>query len=343
MRAEREPDLATFIRRAGGLLAGDPVLHTVICVVVEVGARQPDLFPGAAWITVADGDQVVGAAIRTPPFPVALTPMPDPALDALADLVAAELPDAAGVTGPRPYADRLATRWQARTGKAVREGRAMRLFRLDQAIPPASAPGRLRNAADLPERHGLFADWALAFARAVGEPVAERSDVVPRLRRLIDRGGLWVWCADGEPVGCASISLPASGAARIAMVYTPPELRGRGYASNCVAAASQRVLDAGLTPVLFTDLANPTSNKIYQRMGYRAVADAAEYHFSPARPPAAGTPAARIPAAATPARPDAAGPGATEPHASGPHARGPDATRPGAAVPAGLPHPAHAQ
>jgi len=309
MRAEREPDLATFIRRAGGLLAGDPVLHTVICVVVEAGSRQPDLFPGAAWITVTDGDEVVGASMRTPPFPVALTPMPEPALDALADLVAAELPDAAGVTGPRPYADELATRWQARTGGAVREGRAMRLFRLDQVVPPATAPGRLRNAADLPERLELFADWVRAFARAVGEPAGDRAEQAQRLQRMIGRGGLWVWCVDGEPVSCASASRPAYGTARIATVYTPPELRGRGYASNCVAAATQRVLDAGLTPVLFTDLANPTSNKIYQQMGYRAVADVAEYHFSPAR--------------------------------SGPV--GPDAARPGTAGPAGLPHPAQAR
>jgi predicted GNAT family acetyltransferase len=246
--------------------------------------------------------------MRTPPFPVVLTPMPDPALDALADLVAAELPDAAGVTGPRPYADRLATRWQARTGGAVREGRAMRLFRLDQVTPPATAPGRLCNAADLPEWHGLFADWALAFARDVGEPQDTRADLTPRLQRIIDRGGLWAW-VDGEPVSCASATLPAYGAARIATVYTPPELRGRGYAGSCVAAVTQRVLDAGHVPVLFTDLANPTSNKIYQRMGYRAVADVAEYHFSPPR--------------------------------SGPAA--PEAARPGAAVPSGSPHPAHAR
>jgi predicted GNAT family acetyltransferase len=307
MRAQREPDLATFTRRAGGLLVGDPVLHTVICSVAEASARQPGMFPGAAWITVTDGAEVVGAAMRTPPFSVALTPMPDPALDALADLVAAELPDAAGVTGPRPYADRLATRWQARTGGAVREGRAMRLFRLDQVIPPAPAPGRLRNAADLPQWHGLFADWALAFARDVGNPPEDRAGQVHRLQRTIARGGLWVW-VDGEPVSCASATLPAYGVARMALVYTPPELRGRGYAGSCVAAATQWVLDAGLTPVLFTDLANPTSNKIYQRMGYRAVADAAEYHFAPAR---------SVP--------------------------GSDAAGPGAAVPAGPPHPAHAR
>jgi hypothetical protein len=142
MRAEREPDLATFTRRTGGLLARDPVLHTVICVVVEAGVRRPELFPGAAWITVSDGDEVVGAAMRTPPYPVALTPMPDPALDALADLVATEPPDAPGVTGPRPYADRLATRWQDRTGGTVREVRAMRLFRLH---PARAARPRLRQ------------------------------------------------------------------------------------------------------------------------------------------------------------------------------------------------------
>src|SRR5262249_34127685 len=178
-----------------GLLARDPVRHTVICSVAEAVAGRPDLFPGAVWITVTDDDQVVGAAMRTPPYPVALTPMPDPALDALADLIVAELPDADGVTGPRPYADRPATRWQ---GGSRRGGGGMGLSGRDGVPPPAAAPGRPRNAADLPEWHELLADWALAFAREVGLPADDRAAQRHRLRRLIDRGGLWVW-VDGQP------------------------------------------------------------------------------------------------------------------------------------------------
>src|SRR5262249_57963691 len=88
--AERHRDSAEFIDRAGGLLARDPVRNTVICSVAEAVAGQPDLFPGALWITVSHGEHVVGAAMCTLPYPVALTPMPDPALDALADLIVAE-------------------------------------------------------------------------------------------------------------------------------------------------------------------------------------------------------------------------------------------------------------
>jgi hypothetical protein len=63
-------------------------------------------------------------------------------------------------------------------------------------------------------------------------------------------------------------------------VYTPPEARGRGYASNLVAQVAQAQLDAGRRFVfLFTDLANPTANRIYQEIGFEPVIDIDEYVF----------------------------------------------------------------
>jgi predicted GNAT family acetyltransferase len=70
------------------------------------------------------------------------------------------------------------------------------------------------------------------------------------------------------------------GVARIGPVYTPPALRGRGYGSAATAAATRDVLEEAAVPVLYTDLANPTSNKIYQQLGYYPVEDRAHVRFS---------------------------------------------------------------
>ncbi|MCA9556723.1 MAG: GNAT family N-acetyltransferase, partial [Myxococcales bacterium] len=95
----------------------------------------------------------------------------------------------------------------------------------------------------------------------------------------VAQGVLWVW-EDGEAVSMAAAVSPTPHGVRVNFVYTPPERRGRGYASACVAALSQAQLDAGRQfCFLYTDLANPTSNAIYQRIGYRPVTDALQLGF----------------------------------------------------------------
>jgi hypothetical protein len=86
---------------------------------------------------------------------------------------------------------------------------------------------------------------------------------------------------DGQAVSMAGFGGRTPNGIRIGPVYTPPELRGRGYASALTAALTQRLLDEGRQfCFLFTDLANPTSNSIYQRIGYRPVSDVDLWRFS---------------------------------------------------------------
>jgi predicted GNAT family acetyltransferase len=94
------------------------------------------------------------------------------------------------------------------------------------------------------------------------------------VRDKLSHGGILLWEAGGLPVSIAGVTRHVAGMLRVAPVYTPPELRGRGYASAVTAAASLRAREAGAEEVvLYTDLANPTSNSIYQRIGYRPVED----------------------------------------------------------------------
>jgi hypothetical protein len=225
------------------------------------------------------GDRVVCAAIRTPPWRVVISEMDHPSAAQLLadDLHGAEVP---GVVGPAEAAGHFARAWAERTGARPRLGRHERSFRLRRVIPPRPAPGELMRSRE--EDRALLAAWSKAFHdEAIGDsgPVQDWDANADRWIRGIGRTG-YLWVDEGRPVSLAGAGGLTPSGIRIGPVYTPPELRGRGYASNLVAGISQMLLDSGRRFVfLFTDLANPTANKIYQAIGYEAVNDVDEYEF----------------------------------------------------------------
>ena len=149
-----------------------------------------------------------------------------------------------------------------------------RLYELEHVTSAVTTPGSLRLAG--PADRETMIEWARAFVAEL-DLVPETSDAV--VDRRIARGQFWVWDDDGA-VSMASASLPAAGVTRVQNVYTPPELRGAGYATACVEHMSRGLLAAGLRCVLYTDLGNPTSNAIYRRIGYEAVAEILGYQFA---------------------------------------------------------------
>jgi predicted GNAT family acetyltransferase len=146
-----------------------------------------------------------------------------------------------------------------------------RIFQLTAVTPPPPIPGRARIAG--PADRALVARWLDAFIREALED--EPSDVEAMTDRWISRRGrtLHLW-EDGQVVSLAGVGSRTPNGVRIGPVYTPPEARNRGYASALVATISQAELDAGRRfCFLFTDLANPTANHIYQTIGYEPVRD----------------------------------------------------------------------
>jgi predicted GNAT family acetyltransferase len=236
------------------------------------------------YFAVAESDgEVVAAAFRTPPFAFALAASDRlDAAEAFADdVVGTELP---GVIGPNALAERFAHRWRERTGARVWIGMAERIYEAREAFPPAGVPGRYRpyEARD----HDRAAAWMDAFvAEALPDAPAGRADDGAAFvaRRVADPDGdLVVWEDGGEPVSIAGYGSPTPNGIRVGPVYTPPELRGRGYASALVGELTARLLAGGRALCfLYTDLANPTSNSIYQRVGYRPVADVNDWRFGP--------------------------------------------------------------
>lgn len=234
--------------------------------------------------TVEDDDGLIVAALMTPPFNIVVYGHRDDDGAALALLIehlrAGQWP-VPGVIGQARIAGNFAAAWQRLTGEAYRISTHQRAFALKKVMLPRLAPGRLRQAtgSDLE----LVARWTLAFFEEAmpGEPHGAH---LQRANSRIHNGEIYLWeLDDAMLVSMAAISRPILHTISVGLVYTPPEYRGMGYASNCVAALSQHMLDRGWQSCnLFTDLANPISNSIYQKMGYQAVCDYDAYHFADA-------------------------------------------------------------
>ncbi|MCA2213017.1 GNAT family N-acetyltransferase [Jidongwangia harbinensis] len=267
-----------FVANAGDFLRRRPVENTVpLTLAATLQARGPYAFgpdrPVYGWWTTTAGE-VQGAFLQTPPHPLLLTSAPPDAVPALAGaLVDRPLP---GVNARSADAETFAATWRQRTGGTARTGRRTRLYRLATLTVPDPPPGRARvaGAAD----RAVLIDWYRAFHADIGEPARGGPDLVDD---KLEYGGLTLWEVDGEPVAMAGVSRTDAGMVRVAAVYTPPDRRGRGYGGAVTAAVSRAALDGGATDVvLFTDLANPTSNALYQRLGYRPVEDRTVMEFT---------------------------------------------------------------
>jgi GNAT superfamily N-acetyltransferase len=301
-------DVTEFLAAAGPYLRRERVRNTVILSVTETmrvnaAASAGKSSPAAGHPGSASADGVAGQAARplfgwwsdragavagafmhTPPFPVLLTEVTRVAAAELAAVTMAARP-LGGVNAYPEVAEAFADGWRDRGGRDGSRGgrvevyRRQRLYRLADLVWPDPAPaGTARMAGDADAK--LTADWFAAFADEVDD-MSRGEDQSAAARAKISQAGVMVWEADGQPVSIACNTIPVTGMVRIGPVYTPPAARGHGYASAATAALSQRLLEAGAEEVvLFTDLANPVSNSIYQRIGYRPVEDRVVLAFS---------------------------------------------------------------
>ncbi len=271
MELTRYADVEDFLAAAGDFLVAREAEHNLLLGVCQTVRDTPDAYTAPPYFaTVSDGDRVVAVAIQTPPFQLVLSEIDDAAaIPMLADdLVGRELP---GAVGP---VEHVRTFMDERTARGAPRGRlrtSERIFQLTAVTPPPRVPGHARIAE--PADRELVARWLEAFMREALED--EPSDIEEMTDRWLSRRGrtLYLW-EDGDVVSLAGVGSRTPNGVRIGPVYTPPEARNRGYASALVASISQEQLDAGRRfCFLFTDLANPTANHIYQAIGYEPVRD----------------------------------------------------------------------
>ncbi|WP_283137753.1 GNAT family N-acetyltransferase [Rhizohabitans arisaemae] len=223
--------------------------------------RRDDVTLG--WYT-RDGE-VHGVVLRTPPFPLVLGNIPADSAGELASVLRGHR-EPPGVNGPMESVLAFHAAWDRPESTRITH----RLYHLESPTPP-SPRGAARALG--PAEEDLAVDWFAAFM-AEAEPENADADHKDYVRSRIGRRELVFWEVDEEPVTMAGFSTPIEGMSRIGPVYTPPAHRRRGYGSAATWAVTEAAQAAGADRVLlFTDLANPTSNSIYQKLGYRPITD----------------------------------------------------------------------
>lgn len=271
-----------FLEEATPSLLRDEARHNLILGIAGTLARRPSVYPEFALWLVEDRGSVVLAALQTPPYNLVLSrPLRNEALVAFCDALEQEGRALPGVTAARPEVDGFVREWAWRGTFASRVRTRQRLYRL--AHPPAAppVPGRPRGATPT-ERH-LLAEWLDAFAAEAlpADAPGRASHALVDARPEDSSAGFTLW-EDREPVSLAGWGNPTPNGVRIGPVYTPPEHRRRGYGSAVTAAVSAEHLASGRRfCFLYTDLANPTSNRIYTDIGYEPVCDSIDYAFDP--------------------------------------------------------------
>jgi uncharacterized protein len=282
MRVERYADATSFLDRAGDFLLEREAEHNLILGLAGRLRSEPRLYGEDPYFAVAlDGDRVAGAALRTPPHNLILSEIDDvEALEPIADDVQDVYESISGVIAARESAALFARSWERRTSAAARIGIQQRIYRAAEASLPDGAAGEMRPYEE--GNRALVLEWMEAFA-AEALPEAPHETAEEWLERNLTNpdGGIGLWVDSGRCVSFAAYGGLTPNGIRVGPVYTPPELRRRGYATALVAAMTRMLLERGRRfCFLFTDLANPTSNSIYQRIGYRRVTDVDQWTFA---------------------------------------------------------------
>ncbi len=233
-------------------------------------------------LSILEQGRVVGVVVMTPPKRIILSRIDTDIQTAIVPLVRylrgidGQIP---GVVGPAAAAQAFAECWvEDMPGVSVKLSKRMRVFEARSVANLPLSPGKMRFARM--DDHSLMAQWIVAFSETIGEPV-NFEDAKNRAEKLIKDQQLYVW-DNGGPVSIAGVSRPMRNGTTIGPVYTPPEHRGKGYATSCVLLLTKKLLSDGYSFCsLYTDLSNPTSNSIYIKIGYVPIGDALELDFSP--------------------------------------------------------------
>ena len=275
MHVETDSDPTLFLAAAEPLLLADEARHNLAFGILATLIFQPGVYDEFRLWRVDDEGRTVGAALQTPPFPIVLArPARDCALKELAVHLAASGEGVPGVVGATQESEEFAAEYTSAAGVGVLSREEQGIYALTEveAVPVASGAPRPARPAD----RNLILEWYSEFHAEVesrmpwnGARVLEQVDArIAEGNRL----GLWLWEDGGKAVSLSGAGGPTPTGIRVGPVYTPPELRGRGYATSLVAAMSAALLAGGRQLCfLYTDMTNPISNAIYRRIGYRWV------------------------------------------------------------------------
>jgi uncharacterized protein len=277
MKLRRFEDASQFYDRVKNYLLRHEALHNVQLAICNSLIENPDRFHEKPYLaTVEVGEDIVAVAIITPPRNLLLSKIQDfAAIKAIAQDLHFSQESLPGVNAPNAEAKAFVEVWKTLTGQSYQLKMALRAFQLEQVQVIPKIGGSFRHATESDRE--ILVSWFEAFVREALDSVPTNTE--RSVERHLQRGTAYIW-EDETPVTMAChVGITPNGAS-VSMVYTPPEHRRKCYASACVATLSQTLLNQGYKYCfLFTDLANPTSNHIYQALGYQPVDDLYDYSF----------------------------------------------------------------
>lgn len=187
-----------------------------------------------------------------------------------------------GVVGPEPSVSILANAYQAKSSKNLLRSMNQSLFACTSVIAPRLTFGRMRPATPEPTELTQLAEWMQAFDQEA-LPTATHASIEAMqqvVKKRIEAGNFFVWENENKKiVSMAGFAGPTETSVRINAVYTPHQFRKNGFASQLVASMTSLALKSKKNVTLYTDKLNPTSNKIYQAIGYQFVGDSAHIRF----------------------------------------------------------------
>ena len=274
------PPSAALIRGCLDWACRDQAANNLLVTLLARALHEPEFRESLYLVASRQGDEIAALAWRSdyPKMGLSTAAHID-AIDEIAACVREDMPDLPCVMGPEPEARRFVRAWHMQGDPDPVCGVGQRIYQLNRVIPHALVPGNLRPAgeSDVP----LLITWTSHFNEELHIPGSHTLAQPEVVRRRLSQGSLFIW-QDQQPVCLVGAGGPRGLVARIGPVYTPPERRRRGYAGAAVASASQLMVNRG-HPLccLYTDSSNPTSNHIYQQVGYVPVCDVEEYWFQP--------------------------------------------------------------
>ncbi|QRY43330.1 GNAT family N-acetyltransferase [Mycolicibacterium boenickei] len=276
MEAHLHQSPAEFESAERSVYRPDPVLFTLELTTLHTAPWPAERI----LLSVANGNGVAGAAVQTRDSVLLVNGLPPETALAAAQALAGAGTNLSGVRGTPATATSFAQAWHAVTGVQASESSRDLLYRLGELVPPSGVAGDWRTA-ETGDAETVVRWLNEFFIEAFGEPSnVEASRAM--LTSIVDAGDhVLLWVVDGEPVSMARVRAAVAGASRIGPVYTPPGHRGHGYAAAVTAAAARFARSEGAREVvLFADTDNPVSNRVYQRIGFEAVAEDVRYTLS---------------------------------------------------------------
>jgi predicted GNAT family acetyltransferase len=274
-------DATEFLGKTQTELETNEAANSLMLGIARTLVNDPGRYETPACLkTVDDEGELALAALMTPPHKLVVY-VPKSNIEGAARQLIEDLIEGGwslpGVIGPSESAKQVAQSWEEITGGEYRQARHSRLFELREVIIPVPEGGRLR-AAGLDDLE-LLTHWSHAFNEDIGQPVTY-SQAAYQARARIEDGVIYLWEEGGSPVSMAMTTRPNRKGISVSLVYTPPELRRRGYATACVGELSRRLLTSGWEYcALFADVANAPANRVYERIGYQPILDFSEYSF----------------------------------------------------------------